>query len=328
MVNKQNQNPATSRVFLFVKPFNMQTNFSLSELKPLAIDAYRHTSFTPEKRGEAMIKDYERLLAADIELIKDATDETKELYKKRFIAHLSHYMSARARIVSPMIAGPANFPVARMEKYRRWEDSAYEKFSTFRDKALKGIQKQIARDKPEDQKQAEVWALIESTIMDKIETIIKIDTGENTYTSRQLIVANLAGFIERMAKNGQADHVKKALEIIRQTNAQHTKPIVTEKHKIFTLVNVAETIEAKQRELSSREAQVYKFEGGEVVLNYEANRLQLRHDVKPAQEVINSLKRNGFKWSPTNKAWQLFLHNQAIYKANQLTGANIPYHSK
>ena len=44
--------------------------------------------------------------------------------------------------------------------------------------------------------------------------------------------------------------------------------------------------------------------GAKYLENNKADRLQLFFDGKPPQEVINLLKRNAFKWSPTNGCWQ------------------------
>ena len=62
----------------------------------------------------------------------------------------------------------------------------------------------------------------------------------------------------------------------------------------------------------------WKFEGGEAVANTEENRLQLLFDEKPNEEQRSKLKHWGFKWSPSNKAWQRQLNNNAIYAAGQL----------
>ena len=125
----------------------------LQHLLRSAINAHRGTSFSPEKRGEQMIKDYEELLQDDLKQISEADNETKGTYKARFIKYLGAYISAKSRIISPMISGPSNFPVRRMQKYNNWEDNAYKAFSEFREKAITGIKKQIQRDKPEEQKQ-------------------------------------------------------------------------------------------------------------------------------------------------------------------------------
>lgn len=62
----------------------------------------------------------------------------------------------------------------------------------------------------------------------------------------------------------------------------------------------------------------WKFEGGEAVANQEENRLQLIFDGKPTEEQRSQLKRWGFRWSPSNKAWQRQLNKNAIYAAGQI----------
>lgn len=48
----------------------------------------------------------------------------------------------------------------------------------------------------------------------------------------------------------------------------------------------------------------WQFRGGEAVINLANNRLQLMFDEKPSDEIIGTLKQNGFKWAPKGKAWQ------------------------
>lgn len=62
----------------------------------------------------------------------------------------------------------------------------------------------------------------------------------------------------------------------------------------------------------------WKFEGGEAVANREENRLQLLFDEKPSEEQRSKLKSWGFRWSPSNKAWQRQLNGNAIYAAGQI----------
>lgn len=49
-----------------------------------------------------------------------------------------------------------------------------------------------------------------------------------------------------------------------------------------------------------------------VVSNVEANRLQLFFPGKPDVELRTLLKRNGFRWSPTNGCWQAYLNGRAV----------------
>ena len=62
----------------------------------------------------------------------------------------------------------------------------------------------------------------------------------------------------------------------------------------------------------------WKFEGGEAVANQEENRLQLLFDEKPSEEQRSTLKHWGFRWSPSNQAWQRQLNDNAIYAAGRI----------
>lgn len=62
----------------------------------------------------------------------------------------------------------------------------------------------------------------------------------------------------------------------------------------------------------------WKFDGGEAVINTDKNRLQLLFDEKPSEEQRNILKSNGFRWAPSDKAWQRQLNQNAFYAANRI----------
>lgn len=56
----------------------------------------------------------------------------------------------------------------------------------------------------------------------------------------------------------------------------------------------------------------------ELIFNVEENRVQFIFDGKPSAEIRQLLKSSAFRWSPTQKAWQRQLTNNARYSANQL----------
>lgn len=62
----------------------------------------------------------------------------------------------------------------------------------------------------------------------------------------------------------------------------------------------------------------WEFEGGKAVANTEIMRLQLIFDERPDEEKRCILKQNGFRWSPSEGAWQRQLNNTAIYAAGRI----------
>lgn len=297
----------------------------LNDLKQLAINAHSGTSFSPEVRGEQLIKDYSGELTDDLNTIAAAGELMKLQYQARYTSNLSSWLAAKSRCFSSMISGPSNFPVRQQEKRRRSEDNKYQAFREWRTKALNAIAKQIQRDKPEEQKQDEAWKSIRKSIISSAATIIAIDKGIEKGYTRALFVNSIADLVKRLAKNGQAEHVKKSLELITELNGKYDKPIITAKNSIFQLVEIAEEVKIEKEFESNKPSDEIPFNGGKVVLNYSLNRLQIMHDVKPGPEVISKLKSEGFRWSPSNTAWQLFLHNTAKYKASRITGVEIHY---
>lgn len=61
-----------------------------------------------------------------------------------------------------------------------------------------------------------------------------------------------------------------------------------------------------------------KGKGFTLVQNAEAGRVQFVFDGKPSEEIRTKLKKNGFKWSPLEQAWQRHLNGNGIYAAKQL----------
>ena len=62
----------------------------------------------------------------------------------------------------------------------------------------------------------------------------------------------------------------------------------------------------------------WHFGGGEAVINLANNRLQLMFAEKPNDDERAVLKKNGFKWAPTAKAWQRPLDFKSMAAAERV----------
>ena len=87
--------------------------------------------------------------------------------------------------------------------------------------------------------------------------------------------------------------------------------------------NNAEIRRVKGRiaELTKKQETAYagwEFDGGKVEANREDNRLQIFFEEKPDEKTRETLKENGFRWSPKAGAWQRQLNDNAIYVADRL----------
>ncbi|MEI3001318.1 MAG: hypothetical protein V8T86_10520 [Victivallis sp.] len=62
------------------------------------------------------------------------------------------------------------------------------------------------------------------------------------------------------------------------------------------------------------------FDGGRIVDNAAANRVQIFFDGKPGAELRAELKSRGFRWAPSVGAWQAFRNWHAMSSARQICG--------
>lgn len=292
-----------------VVSFAYEENFA--DLWNLAVRAFEGTSFSPEERAALYIRDYERALQEDLQQLPEAD---KADYVDKFRARVSDLFARHARILSPMITGPARFPSSRNAKANNSYDSAVEEFEAWRKKYARRAAQRVEDGKPTDQKESEEWAHVKLDILHTATTVSAIDKG--TYCGiRSLFVSNLYGRLSTLANAGKTALIKKALDYIREINPGLPKPIFTDRHKVWKLGEVAAAsiqAEAERKEATSADL---PFEGGHVLKNYAEDRLQILFDEKPDADTIRKLKANGFRWSPRFMAWQRQLTDNAYYAA-------------
>jgi hypothetical protein len=126
-------------------------------------------------------------------------------------------------------------------------------------------------------------------------------TGEDYYRLMKPDFAGRIGYADYLLTNNNAV-IKNTQKRIEQLEAKE----------------LAESLAASgERETS------YDFDGGTIDLDYGDDRLRVNFDSKPDADMISKMKQNGFKWSPTNTAWQRQLTDNAISTANYLFGTQI-----
>lgn len=284
----------------------------LEHLRPLANRAHQHTSFDPEKRGESLIKGFSQELSEDLEKIESLGGDVVR-YKEKYISLLSAWLSSKSNCYSVMITGPANFNPARHEKRNNAERNKYEKFVNWRDKVLKAIVKANT--------ESSTIVRGESDTIQKLQT--KLESLEKYHsimkTCNSIIKDKKDGKTKRLVEAGltekQAEEIQKpdymgrvgfAPFNLQNSNAQINK--------------LKKDIEAeRQREQVYEDGdKEYEIEGVKVIENVSDNRIRLFFDGKPDQEMIKKLKGRGFRWSPSNMAWQRQLTRDAVYAAKNI----------
>ena len=292
----------------------------LEEYFEQACNSYNRTSFSPEERGESDIASHEKELHEDLQSMPE---EQRERYTENYKRYFSAMIAANGRCASAMITGPARFNTVRNEKACNSHAKSVTAFREWRERALEAMRKAIEASKPEEQRIEEEWRKVKHLIDDAASTIHGIDTGTERGYSRSLFVSNLAGRLSTYVNHGNVEIIDRAIAHLREWNGKVKKPIITERHSIFKYPELTRKVREKQQERANRANREIPFDGGKVVYNYEEDRLQILFDKIPDAGMRTTLKRNAFKWSPRNQAWQRQLTRNAEYAAGQVLKISI-----
>lgn len=280
----------------------------------VAVRAYSGISFTPERRAERVREEYVahiQSVAEDLSpLVTNAEqraifEEELERYRQRYIDLLTRYLAAKSRVVSPMIAGPSNFPVAKHEKALRSEQKRLDELVSWSERAKRAIRRKLLDARSEEEVEAEKRQRLLKEVRLNIETIKRIDAGEYV-GGRDLFKSSIEGFIRRAADRGDIKAARDALRVVAEAQADMKRPIFTKRHSIWRYVDEAEARLQKRKELAEATPKrtIIEYKGATVIDNLEADRVQILFDDIPGQEVRSALKRQGWKWSPRASAWQ------------------------
>jgi hypothetical protein len=167
------------------------------------IDAYRLTSFTPEKRADGDIAGYVADVMGFAEMLEPhATTPDKvaeavaqvEKYRLRYIEWEYTLWASKSRTASPMITGPARFPV---DRNRKALDAEMKKINAYLEwlpkaqrAAIKAVQMvgYVAPPKPEGSKSGQKvtdfpgFKVVENFDMDRVQFVFPDKPSEEERT--------------------------------------------------------------------------------------------------------------------------------------------------
>ena len=287
----------------------------LGNLREMALSAYRWNSFDPEKRAEEDIAFYERQLLQDLEEIPEGK---KAQYIESYKSRLSSLFASKSRCANAMVTGPAKFNFRQNEKRENAYWNKYEEFNRWRERFLAAMKRAREAARPEEEKQEEAVRLLLEDLEQKAETIHELDTGKLRGYNRALFVSSLYNKVATYASHGEVEIVQRAVDFITEFNSKVKKPVITARNRFFQLPEIAARMREKLHARKNEENKEAAFEGGKVVWNHEADRLQILFDNIPDDAMRGNLKSNGFRWSPKYKAWQRQLTLNAVHAAKRL----------
>jgi len=314
--NRLNETPAIKQFFHDI-PANIAEN------------AYRNTSHFPERASSIIRADYAKDLLNDKQEILNTIHHAqkrgatiKECYLEQieiwFQAHRQSvkqkyitYLHSHANVASSFICGPANFPVARMQKRGQWADNHYNNINTYRAFSKKQILKSLlpygdgheiktndpdANNKIKNkidalEKQRDTMKAINKTVRKYYKRTDKPAPGDGKYeqciealahygynqaTTEKLIKPNYIGYVVPFEPY-QLTNLGAEIRRLKQRNAD--------------VANV------KQTEIND------EFKNGETATISDDGKIVIHFGYKPDEKTRTKLKAHAFKWSRTRIAW-------------------------
>jgi len=235
-------------------------------------------------------------------------DSLVDTYARKLAENMNSSFSIEARVPSILIAGGSNFPVRKKEKQNAARDRNMEDWNEIQgllDKIRSTGMGGISADDPQAIQKLEAK-------LEKLQSAQDTMKAVNAYYRKH---KTLDG-----CPNLSAESIEKLKAGMSQQWHIDDKP-----YPSWALSNNnAEIRRVKGRiaELTKKQETAYagwEFDGGTVEANREDNRLQIFFEEKPDEKTRETLKENGFRWSPKAGAWQRQLNDNAIYVADRLS---------
>ena len=232
-------------------------------------------------------------------------DGLLDRYARRLADNLNARNAIDARVPSMFITGGGNFPTAKKEKQNAARDKNMGEYMEIKD------------------------------LLHKIRTVGKGGISADDNLAVEKLTAKLAELEESQAlmKSANAYFRKnKTLdgcpglpaEVVERCKASMSRdwrkaPVPFPSYQLSNNNANIHRVQARIEELSSRsDFAGWTFPGGKAEINEGENRLQLFFDEKPSDAQRQDLKQNGFKWAPSQSAWQRQLTKNAICSADRL----------
>lgn len=286
-------------------------------------------SFDPKGRAKREQESYANIIAelytSNLEQAKQtgALEAYNATFDKGYSYILKNYLEMvgiRARTFSTAITGGGNISerkIANNEKLMRSEHERLEKHIELQENLKERLAK-IAKNTPADQyEEGEAIKSTDIHAIKKLQEKIKAIEAEKDFLKRSEKAVKEYQRTNDFAVFSKYDIPDdKANEYIDQIKRFGYALIAGLQNRTAEIRRIKERIATLEKNQSQGEKETL-IEGGKIVYNGEAQRLQIFFDGIPSKEVREALKSHAFKWAPTAKAWQRTLTENAKYAVKQ-----------
>ena len=269
----------------------MEIRKSVSELEKMAVNACRCISLDPERMGKHICIECSEELN---EFLAQIPEELQAEYEAKYLNKWREWLAALSRCYSVLVTGPARFNNRRHEKMNDYERAARQRLRDWSEKVVKRINRQ---------QRLTGWQEVER-LQSKLDTLTELH--------EKMKAANKIVRSKKMSEEEQIDGLvalglneKQAVEILKPTERWQSVgfPTYQLQNNLAKIKDTQAAIE-RHKAMAKAEDKEIKFNGGRVVVCNSEERMRFYFDEIPPVEVRNLMKRNAFKWSPKNSAWQ------------------------
>lgn len=271
----------------------------------MAVNACRMISMDPERMGHHICIECSEELN---EFLANIPEEMQAEYEAKYLQKWREWLGALSRCYSVLVTGPARFNNRRHERMNDYERAARQRLEDWSEKVVKRINRQ---------QRLTGWEEVER-LQSKLDTLTELH--------EKMKAANKIVRSKKMAEAEQIDELvalglneQQAIEILKPTERWQSVGFPT-----YQLQNNLAKIKATQaaierhKAMAEAEDKEITFNGGRVVVCNSDERMRFYFDEIPSVEVRNLMKRNAFKWSPKNGAWQRQLTANCKYDTKRI----------
>lgn len=226
-------------------------------------------------------------------------------YARKLAENINQCNLIDARVPSILIAGGSNFPVRKKEKQNAARDKnmgEYMQIEGLLDKVRSTGMGGISADDDRAVEKLEAKLAGLEAMQEEMKTVNAYYRKHKTLEGCPVLSAEEIGKLQSsMASDWRKNPVPYPSYLLTNNNA-----------------NIRRTLQRIEDLKSQSEYAGWAFPGGRAEINEGENRLQLFFEEKPSEEQRRELKSNGFKWAPSQGAWQRQLTKNAIYAAGRM----------
>lgn len=275
---------------------------SVEECREEARRAGQLISQDPQRYGENLL----RSMDADVEqFLGEIPEDVRDKYEERLVQLYKEWFRAQSRCFSVLVTGAGNFNQRKHQQMNDRERAAYERIQEWKTKTIKRLNR---KERLVGMAEAErLRAELETCedVHQKMKDVNAIIRRKCTDEEKVDAIVAECGIKEEQAK-----------ELVYP---DHDRGVFSQGFTSYTLSrNLAKIKDLKAKierheAMAQKENKTLEFDGFDIELDYQEERLRIRHHQKPDAATIRELKGNGFRWSPKNGAWQRQLTTNAIY---------------